>query len=61
MLFTSNSNPSKLKLMNFLRRKNNKKVPLLKLKVLSKSELIMTKKSKKLMLKEMKLKRKWMN
>lgn len=61
MLFTSNSNPSRLKLMNFLRRKNNKKVPLLKLKVLSKSELIMTKKSKKLMLKEMKLKRKWMN
>lgn len=61
MLFTSNSNPSKLKLMNFLRKKNNRKVPLLKLKVLSKSELIMTKKSKKLMLKEMKLKRKWMN
>ena len=61
MLFTSNSNPSRLKLMNFLRRKNNRKVPLLKLKVLSKSELIMTKKSKKLMLKEMKLKRKWMN
>lgn len=60
-LFTSNLSPSKPKSINFLRRKNNKKAQLLKLKVLSKSELITTKKSKKLMLKEMKLKRKWMN
>lgn len=59
--FTINLSPSKLKSINFLRRKNNKKAQLLKLKVLSKSELITTKKSKKSMLKEMKLKRKWMN
>lgn len=61
MLFTSNLSPLKLKSINFSRRKNNKKAQLLKLKVLSKSELITTKKSKKSMLKEMKLKRKWMN
>lgn len=59
--FTSNLSPSKLKSINFWRRKNNKKAQLLKLKVLSKSELITTKKLKKSMLKEMKLKRKWMN
>lgn len=46
MLFTSNLNPSKPKSINFLRRKNNKKAQLLKLRALSKSELIMTKKIK---------------
>jgi len=61
MLFTSNLNPSKPKSINFLRRKNNKKAQLLKLRALSKSELIMTKKLKKSMPKEMKLKRKWTN
>jgi len=44
MLFTSNLNPLKPKSINFSRRKNNKKAQLLKLRALSKSELIMTKK-----------------